>query len=152
MICLNENDISDWFNHNLFHDFFLIPFIYIYIWTKIGKLLPKNNIESSWKCMRQNREISPQEQYWVKLTKYAFSIGLKSRFFYYLTYFCYYLYVPLYFLVLFMDLYYFSYFLALSSILSAKKFQFQLNELFQTDTEASQQLRCATNIHSHHWM
>ena len=83
MICLNENDISDWFNHNLFHDFFLIPYIYIYIyiWAKIGKLLPKNNIESSWKCMRQNREISPQEQYWVKLTKYAFSIGLKSQVF-----------------------------------------------------------------------
>ena len=31
--------------------------------------------------MRQNREISPQEQYWVKLTKYAFSNGLKSQVF-----------------------------------------------------------------------
>ena len=56
---------------------------------------------------------------------------LRSLFFYYSIYFWYYSWVSLHFLVLFMtSLYYFSYFLTLSTVLSAKKIQFQLNKLF----------------------
>ena len=51
----------------------------------------------------------------------AFDIGLKNLFFfYYLTYFLYYSWVPLY---------YFSYSLDLSTILLVKSFKFQLNKL-----------------------
>ena len=53
----------------------------------------------------------------------------KSAFFYYSVYFCYYLWVSLHILVLFMGSI-FSYLLVLSIVLSAKKFQFQLNKLF----------------------
>ena len=77
---------------------------------------------------REYKKLGQREAIWI--LRLRLRLEFKVSLFYYLAHFCYYSWVLLHFLILFIVSLYFSQLLHLFTVFSIKNFQFQLNKLF----------------------